>query len=1193
MKEIKIKVQDKIATLVEDVSLVCGNSDYSVIFDFDEDWVNHGLKTAVFVFGDSTVEVPFTGNILEEKDAVAIEGATKCYIGVYSGDLITTTKAEIKCTPSIRDIAKKHKTPTKDIYNRLIELINSISEGGLRVIISVDELPEEKISTNSFYKTPQGLYWYDEGWNFLPTGVDLDNEINRATEKENEIEGNLEETRTLLNDEIERLDGKDKELQDALAEFKSKVNAILQVSEDDVLLDELQEIVDYIKNNKNLIDAITINKVNVKDIIDNLTSNETQKPLSANQGAILSELINEEVTRAKEAEAKSVKQKEYSNDEYNPTFNDGDCARAYVRSLNNTEDSILVSKYTKIHSIPLRNEKGNLFTLEPTSSNECTNKTYVDNIVSKKQDNLAFDGTYNANSNKVATVETVVRKIAETDFESEEVNSAIKKNADEIAKEISRAKGVEETLSSSIKENNTLAQNAYNIASEAKTSVASTQELLDAESTRATKKENEISLALETHKGNYDAKISSIEQFNATEAQKLSSHITNYNEKVHNLEVESQNQANAIESLEGKLDSFDDATLESIQEVVDYVNENKELIDSITTNKVNVSDVVDNLLSTEPSKPLSANQGRVLDEKKENKGEITITDGNQKRLFIGTTKEYEELQDKSDLIALFTDDPQLAKLNLMAEEMEQNSKDIYEEEKRAKAAEAKAVQQEKYSNLIVTPHFYAGNDGNCARAYVRMADDKEGTIIVSKYAKQYAIPIRNEKGNLFTLTPEDRNECANKEYVDNAVKDIEVDTVGTKELIYTLSDDGTYYICSGIENKTLESVVIPSMHKGLLVTHIGDNAFEDCSSLKSIAIPDSITHIGDTSFHNCTGLTSITLGNNVKSIGRGAFYTCKNLKSVTLPNTVETIGHQAFYGCQSLLSIDIPKGVKVIDNQTFEWCTNLRSVTIPDSVTTIDDYAFKKCTWLHRIYIPYSVTTIGGSVFADCPDLSIYCQASSKPSGWSENWNVSNCEVIWDVASFDVWKSLYSKRADYALSASTAGSAGNAQWAEQAGKALNATNATYATYDSDGNNINQTYARIGKTLVTSDTGEFFFEEDVEFLSRILTMYMSLEVNEEINNSTFSVNFCVPDVKYGVTKVQQSCIYYTKSSIESWGGIFACEIHCGERNDGTYIEIRYPKLYTGGSTSNVLSNRPLNITSSQLRIVYLLKWKELI
>ena len=61
---------------------------------------------------------------------------------------------------------------------------------------------------------------------------------------------------------------------------------------DDTTLDQLSEIVSYIKNNKTLIDAITTSKVNVSDIVNDLVTNVTNKPLSAAQGVVIKALID-------------------------------------------------------------------------------------------------------------------------------------------------------------------------------------------------------------------------------------------------------------------------------------------------------------------------------------------------------------------------------------------------------------------------------------------------------------------------------------------------------------------------------------------------------------------------------------------------------------------------------------------------------------------------------------------------------------------------------------------------------------------------------------------------------------------------------------------------------------------------------------------------------------------------------------
>ena len=70
----------------------------------------------------------------------------------------------------------------------------------------------------------------------------------------------------------------------------TRLNAL--ADSDDTTLDQMSEVVAYIKSNKSLIDAITTSKINVSDIIDNLTTNVSNKPLSAAQGVALKALID-------------------------------------------------------------------------------------------------------------------------------------------------------------------------------------------------------------------------------------------------------------------------------------------------------------------------------------------------------------------------------------------------------------------------------------------------------------------------------------------------------------------------------------------------------------------------------------------------------------------------------------------------------------------------------------------------------------------------------------------------------------------------------------------------------------------------------------------------------------------------------------------------------------------------------------
>ncbi len=197
---------------------------------------------------------------------------------------------------------------------------------------------------------------------------------------------------------------------------------------------------------------------------------------------------------------------------------------------------------------------------------------------------------------------------------------------------------------------------------------------------------------------------------------------------------------------------------------------------------------------------------------------------------------------------------------------------------------------------------------------------------------------------------------------------------------------------------------------GNLYSKDGKTLIQYASGKTEIVIPDSVTSIGDGALECYEGLTNITVEENnavYKSID-GNLYSKdgktliqyaigKTATAFTIPDCVTYIGDYAFCDSKSLTEIVIPDGVTSIGDGAFSSCENLTRVTFSGNsqLTSIGYEVFWECICLLEIVIPESVTIIGGEAFAYCSSLTIYCEAESKPSGWGDSWNGSNCPVVW------------------------------------------------------------------------------------------------------------------------------------------------------------------------------------------------------
>ena len=122
MPEIKIKTRDKRAGGTGTV--ICGNSDYTVVWDLDDEWTPYGTKTMRVNLADGTYQdVVFSG------DTAALPVLSTpgwASVGLYAGDLHTSRAADLRVLPSVTTPGGAPADPAEDVYDQLTEKLNRL-----------------------------------------------------------------------------------------------------------------------------------------------------------------------------------------------------------------------------------------------------------------------------------------------------------------------------------------------------------------------------------------------------------------------------------------------------------------------------------------------------------------------------------------------------------------------------------------------------------------------------------------------------------------------------------------------------------------------------------------------------------------------------------------------------------------------------------------------------------------------------------------------------------------------------------------------------------------------------------------------------------------------------------------------------------------------------------------------------------
>ena len=193
----------------------------------------------------------------------------------------------------------------------------------------------------------------------------------------------------------------------------------------------------------------------------------------------------------------------------------------------------------------------------------------------------------------------------------------------------------------------------------------------------------------------------------------------------------------------------------------------------------------------------------------------------------------------------------------------------------------------------------------------------------------------------------------------------EVEINGNKYTVTGVCGSADYKDVTGQENGFSGNGNITSItfEDGSQITWIGDHAFKNCKSLKSINnVPVVLNEIKPYCFEG-TALESVDLSNTqITTITDGVFFHNASLTSINLPNKLENFWDNAFNGCTSLNNIEIPSTVVGIYNYVFNGCTSLTNVTLNEGCTTLGNHVFKECP-LATVTFPKTLNSIGGYAF--------------------------------------------------------------------------------------------------------------------------------------------------------------------------------------------------------------------------------------
>ena len=189
---------------------------------------------------------------------------------------------------------------------------------------------------------------------------------------------------------------------------------------------------------------------------------------------------------------------------------------------------------------------------------------------------------------------------------------------------------------------------------------------------------------------------------------------------------------------------------------------------------------------------------------------------------------------------------------------------------------------------------------------------------------------------------------------------------------------------------SLTTVKIGSDPANSRCANIMSGAFQNCTSLVSIELPDANTFLGKQAFAGCTKLENVVVSDQLTIVEANAFANCIVLSlyprsdtamtknKVVLPSTWTELKSDTFVNCTGLTAADISP-VTSMGTEVFQNCYSLLAITVPDAITAIPKNTFLNCKSLKDVVVSKDLGTIYDNAFKDCASLETLTPSNASP----------------------------------------------------------------------------------------------------------------------------------------------------------------------------------------------------------------------